>query len=207
MKKILVIVALAIVNFSFSQNGSFEIKQVVQDFTKGENVQYNVVWKVNGSQAVMEFDYSGTGNSNVVFLSQNNALYLYSKNTNTDKKHYYKAVVNNKENFQVFATKNTTNINGYLATKYIMKSREKEVEFWFTEAIDIDFKSVANIFNGTDFEGIAKDLPTRGFIMEYTIKLNGETQTIVNFNSIVVASFSPQVFEFPAGYTLGNAIK
>ena len=205
MKKILIILSLFIASYSFSQN-SFEITQDVQSFTNGKQVDYQMIWKVDNDKAVLEIDYSTTGDMNIVLLPKDNTLYYYSKKANQENKQYY--IIEDKEvndDFAVFQSNNTIEIDGYKATKFIMMSKSKEVEFWFTEDLNIDIRTIATMFKGTEFEKIANELPLKGFILAYTVKENGRIITSVKLNKVNSTSFNPAVFNFPVGYTLYQA--
>lgn len=205
MKKILILLSLAIATLSFSQS-AYEIVQDVQSFTNGKEVKYQMIWKINNNKCVMEIDYSTSGNMNVVLLPKNGNLYYYSKKANQETKSYY-LVEDKNENieFSVFQTNETIELNGYKATKFIMMSKTKEIHFWFTEDLDINVQVIASLFKGTEFEKIAKELPSKGFILAYTIKENGRTISSTKLNTVNNTNFNPAVFEFPSGYSLFKA--
>lgn len=204
MQKIFLFLSLLISTLGFTQNNSYELVQDVQEFKNGENLSYKMIWKIDGTQAVLEIDYIGSGTSNLVLLSKNNELYVYSKKQTTSGiNHYYKSLGNHDNvKYTIMATQNKTQINGYNAQEFIMRSATKEVSFWFTEDIDITFSSFAKILESVDFKGLSGVVPSQGAILEYTIKENGTLISKVNFKSFGSASFNPLVFDFPTGYTL-----
>ncbi len=203
MQKIFLFVSFFITSLSIAQTNGFELIQDVQEFKNGENLSYQMIWKIAEQKSVLEIDYIGTGESNLVLLSKNNQLYVYSKKQADGANHYYKSIAKNDvETPLVFSSQNHTIINGYNAKEFIMKSATKEISFWFTEDIDVDFSAFAQILEAVDFKGLSEKLPSKGAILEYTVKENGNVTSKVNFKTFNSSSFKPSVFEFPSGYTL-----
>ncbi len=184
----------------YSQSESYEIKQKISDYKQGKNNSYTATWKVNDAKALMEIDYMGTGEANLVLLPKNNALLLYSLSS-TEKVYQKVETKDSKETISIIKTESKAKIKTYHATKYILKSKTREIEFWFTEELKINFKAIASIFNNSEFIKIASELPN-GFILSYSIKENGLLVTQADLISATETSFNPKVFEIPLGYTL-----